>query len=222
MVRVASVVVGGERVEIEIVIYEGFDELDAIAPFEVLRNASQAGARFSTRLVTHDGRLEIKAAHGLRLRAEGTLAQDGIPDLLIVPGGGWNNGAAEGARAEVERGEIPRAIARLHEAGSAISSVCTGAMLLAAAGIIKGRPATTHHSALEDLRSYGATITDARVVDDGDLITAGGVTAGLDLTLWLVERFADETVAQKMSEQMEYRRQGSVWRRQIEHVAAIR
>ena len=132
----------------------------------------------------------------------------------MVPGGGWNDHRAEGARAEAERGEIPAYLAELHQAGTTIAAVCTGAMLLAAAGLLRGRPAITHHSAIEDLRRAGAEIVQERVVDDGQVITAGGVTSGLDLALWLVERFASKDVADEVARRMEHQRVGNVWRKQ--------
>ena len=85
-------------------------------------------------------------------------------------------------------------------------------MLLAAAGILKGRPATTHHGAIKDLEASGANVVDARVVDDGNIVTAGGVTSGLDLGLWLVERFYGSQLAHKIEAQLEYERRGTVWK----------
>ena len=196
----------------QIVLFDGFDELDAVAPYEVLRNAAAAGADLHVELATQHDVAEVTAAHGLRVRSQARLAKSGL-DLLIVPGGGWNNRAATGARAEAERGELPAAIARLHHGGATVAAVCTGAMLLAAAGVTAGRPATTHHAALEDLRTTGAVVTPARVVDDGDLITAGGVTSGLDLALWVVERWFGAAVALAVEREMEYERRGVVWRR---------
>ncbi len=166
--------------KVEIVLFEGFDELDAIVPFEVLRNAALIdGADIEVKLVTLDGAEEVTAAHGLRVRPDGRLGER--PDVLIVPGGGWNNHAPQGAWAEFQRGELPAAIARLHQAGATVAAVCTGGMLVAAGGLTKGRPAVTHHLALEELRDTGAEVVEARIVDDGDLVTAGGVTSGLDL-----------------------------------------
>ncbi len=198
---------------IQIVLFDGFDELDAVAPFEVLQNAAAVGAGVRVELVTLDGTREITAAHGLQVHVEGRLGQGSRPDILIVPGGGWNNHAPQGARAEVERGALPAAIARLHNEGTIIASVCTGGMLVAAAGLSVDRPATTHSSAVEELRASGAKIVNARVVDDGDLISAGGVTSGLDLALWLVERYFGAALALKIERQIEYERRGTVWHR---------
>jgi transcriptional regulator GlxA family with amidase domain len=198
---------------IDVLIYPGFDELDAVAPFEVLHNAKLRGAPFDLRLVAAPSTGEIVAAHGLRLSCDAKLGSGPRPDLIVVPGGGWIDGSAAGARAEVNRGEIPTLLADLHRAGVTIAAVCTGAMLLSAAGILRGRAAVTHHGAIADLEAAGANVVRARVVDDGNVITAGGVTSGLDLALWLVERFAGPAIALAVEQQMEYERRGVVWRR---------
>lgn len=197
----------------QILIFDGFDELDAIAPYEVLRNAAQVKVDAVVELVTADAVKEITAAHGLQLRPSSQLDLKRRPNVLVVPGGGWIDRSAKGARAEAERGVIPKMIKSLAEAGTICTSVCTGAMLLAAAGILKGRPATTNHGAIKDLGDSGARVVNARVVDDGNVITAAGVTSGLDLGLWLVERFYGPKIAQELEVQMECERRGTVWRR---------
>jgi len=200
-------------VKVQIIIFDGFDELDAIAPFEVWQTAMAIGAGVQAELVTLDRSTEVIAAHGLRVQPHAQLGIEQKLDILIVPGGGWGNRAPQGAWAEAQRGEIPTAISRLHQSGTTIASVCTGAMLVAEAGLLKGRPAITHHVAIEELRAIGAEIVNARVVDDGDLVTAGGVTSGLDLTLWLIERYLSPQIAHEVEKQMEYERRGTVWRR---------
>jgi transcriptional regulator GlxA family with amidase domain len=123
--------------------------------------------------------------------------------MLLVPGGGWFAGA--GVRDEIERGVLPAAVVAAHERGAIVGSVCTGAMLLAAAGLVQGRRATTHRAAIEDLRGYGAQIVEgARFVDDGDLVTAGGVTSGLDLGLHVVEKVAGASMAERVATDIEY------------------
>jgi transcriptional regulator GlxA family with amidase domain len=202
-------------VKVQIIIFDGFDELDAIAPFEVFQSAMAIGADVQAELVTLDSSMEVVAAHGLRVRADAKLEIDQELDILIVPGGGWGNRATKGAWAEAQRGEIPAAISRLHQSGTTIASVCTGAMLVAEAGLLKGRPAITHHVAIEELKAVGAEIINARVVDDGDIVTAGGVTSGLDLTLWLIERYLSPQIAHQVEKEMEYERRGTVWRRSV-------
>jgi transcriptional regulator GlxA family with amidase domain len=195
---------------IEILLYDGFDELDALGPYEVLRNAAVGGADVDTELVGANGAGEVVASHGARLVVERGLS--GRADVVIVPGGGWNDRAARGARAEAERGDLPRALRAERERGAALASVCTGGMLLAAAGLTDGRPATTHHGALDELRASGAQVVPERVVDDGDLVTSGGVTSGLDMALWLVEREFGAPLADGIAREMEHERRRGVWR----------
>ena len=197
---------------VAVVVFEGFDELDAIGPLEVLRNAAAMGATdLSVELVALDGAAEVTGSHGLRVRTDGRLDPDGA-DLLVIPGGGWNDRGAHGAWAEADRGDLPAAIAAAARGGAVVATVCTGAMLAATAGLIRGRPAITHHGAIEDLRASGARVVEARVVDDGDLVTAGGVTSGIDLALWLVERHFGAELAEAVAGEIEHPRHGEVWR----------
>ena len=197
------------ELSIEILVFDGVDELDALAPYRVLRGAIGAGADFAVRLVTLTAVDEVTASCGLRFRPDGVL---GEPDILVVPGGGWAARAEIGAWGEAQRGVIPAAIAMQAKRGKTIATVCTGAMLAAYGGLTADRNAITHHAAIEGLRASGANVVEARVVDDGDLISAGGVTSGLDLALWLVERFASPEIAAKVATNLEYERRGSVWR----------
>ena len=188
--------------QIDIVLFDGFDEMDAVGPFEVFRNAG-----FDARLVADAD--EITGSHGMTVRPDGPLGAS--PDAILVPGGGWNDRGEQGARAEAERGELPRRLAALHGSGVRMLGVCTGVMLLAQAGLLEGRPAVTHHGALGDLGASGATVhDDARVVDDGDVITAGGVTSGIDLALHVVERERGRAVADAVAREMEHRRDDRV------------
>lgn len=189
---------------IQVLLYDGFDELDAIGPYEILH-----GAGLPTEYATIDGAERIIASHGTVIVPHATLAEK--PDLLLVPGGGWRTRNETGTWGEYVRGVIPEAIAQRHTAGSTVASVCTGAMLLAKAGILDGRPAITHWAALEDLRNDGADVReDARVVDDGDVLTAGGVTSGLDLALHLLERYKGAESAQFAARLLEHEPVGKV------------
>ena len=189
----------------DIVVFDGVDELDAIGPFEVLRMAEQAGAPFEVRLVTHEPRTEVVGAHGLRFDVGGVL--DAGADVVLVGGGGWLTRSPAGAWAEAERGKLPRALAEAAEGASVMASVCTGSMLLARAGLIGGRRATTHHGASAELEATGAVVVGDRVVDDGSVVTAAGVTSGIDLALWIVERFASRDMADKLAAAIEYQRE---------------
>jgi transcriptional regulator GlxA family with amidase domain len=192
---------------IEIPIFDGFDEVDAVAPFEVLSNAAFAVADLEVELVGAHGPGEVVAAHGMRLVCAEALSDRA--DLVLVPGGGWVRGG--GVRDEYADGRLAARLGELHAGGAAMASVCTGALLLAQAQITKGRPATTHRAALDDLRGIGAEVDgEARVVDDGDLLTCGGVTSGLDLALHLVAREWGAELAASIATLMEHERRGPV------------
>jgi transcriptional regulator GlxA family with amidase domain len=184
--------------KIEILLFDGFDDLDAFGPFEVL-----TGSGLETRLVTVVPQDVVVSNGGARVMPHGVL---GDPDLVLVPGGGWNDRGERGSYAEARKGVIGEALVRRHAAGGRIGSICTGAMLLAEAGLLTNRPAITHHSAIEDLKGFGANVIEtARVVDDGDIITAAGVTSGLDLALHLVARELGIEAAQAAADEIEHR-----------------
>jgi putative intracellular protease/amidase len=186
----------------EIVVFDGFDDLDAIAPLEIL-----TAAGFPTRVVRPAGHAAtVHSAHGLAMQVDAELA---TPALVVVPGGGWLD-AAPGVRDQCE-GPLPAKLAALHDAGTAVASVCTGAMLLARAGLLTGRPAVTNRNALDDLEAAGADVRrDARVVDDGSVVTAGGPAAGMDLAIRLVARFAGDDAGRQAAERLEHEPVGPV------------
>ncbi|TKX36916.1 MULTISPECIES: DJ-1/PfpI family protein [Halorubrum] len=227
---------------VDILVYDGFDELDGIGPYEVFDYALGYAAEEDdgttgddgaigddgttgddgasgddggrVRYVSLDERETVTASHGTRVGVDGTLPGPGgedAPDLLVVPGGGWNARNQEAsAWAEAQKGDVPRALAAHHAADTRIASVCTGSMLLAEAGVTDGRRAVTHASAVEELRESGAEVVDARVVDDGDVLSAGGVTSGIDLALYVVEREFGESVADRAATVIEYERRYEV------------
>jgi len=184
------------------VVFDGFDELDAVGPWEVLRAAQVAGAPIETRWVGAEPCETVRSGHGLSIAVDGVVSEDA--DWIIVPGGAWTNSEIPGCGHEIRRGDLPRRLAQLRAAGLGMAAICTGTMLLAAAGITRGRRAITHHVAIEALAASGAEVVLSRVVDDGDLITAGGVTSGLDLALHLVARFAGEDAATAGRVRIEY------------------
>ena len=195
--------------DLAILLFDGVEELDFVGPFEVLATAAGFETDLSVSLRTLDDVERVSASHGLRVEPDGTL-DEVDPDLVVVPGGGWNDRAGAGAWAEAERGTIPDALARLHDGGTTVAGVCTGGMLISRAGLTEGRPAITHAGAVDDLRETDARVVDARVVDDGDVVTAGGVTAGLDLALHLVEREFGEGVADSVAATLVHDRRGPV------------
>ncbi|MFD3438866.1 DJ-1/PfpI family protein [Streptomyces sp. NPDC058685] len=201
----------GRALRVHVVMYDGVEELDFAAPWEVF-----SAARFFTdreidvRYVTASGPGAVQAAYGTKVRVEHGWSPR-TADVLVVPGGGYARREAPGVRAEIARGTLPRALAAAVRPGLTVSGVCTGTMLLSAAGLTKGRPCTTHHRARPDLETQGGLLKNARVVDDGDLVTAGGITSGLDLALWLVRRELGADVATGVEAMLEYEARGTVW-----------
>lgn len=189
---------------IELPLFDGFDEIDAFGPFEVL-----AGAGLDVELVGIDRPGIVVSQRGVRLELRSVL---GRPDAVVVPGGGWMNRAPEGSWAQARRRTLPDKLAAMAPSVRFLASVCTGSMLLAAAGVLAGRCATTNRGALEELRGYDVEVIEERVVDDGSIITAAGLTAGIDLGLWIVEREQGTAAADQRAHAIEYVRQGRVWR----------
>ncbi|CQH44838.1 PfpI family protease [Halobacterium hubeiense] len=188
--------------DVAILLYEGFDELDAVAPYEVFRTAAAFGADVDANLKTLVPSERVTASHGLRVEPDDVLI--GTPDLVLVPGGGWNDRSENGTWAEVQDGTLPERLATLHDGGATVATVCTGALLAAEGDLLEGRPATTHESAKDDLREYGVDVRDDRYVDDGTVLTAAGVTAGIDLALHLLERECSPGVAEQVADEIEY------------------
>jgi len=190
-------------VDIQIVVFDGFDEIDAIAPFEVLTSAG-----FAVSLVTLDRPAQVVSMHGLRLDITATLDR---PDAVVVPGGGWLNRAPEGTWTQVQRGALPAALAELAPQVQWMASVCTGSMLLAHAGLLTERYATTNANAHDELRPHIREVVPERVVDDGDRITAAGLTAGIDLALHLIQREKGTAARDALARSIEYTPQGRTW-----------
>ncbi len=202
---------------IDILVYDGNDELDVVGPFEVFRLAGES-VKLKSRLVTLWPQSRVKGSHGLRFKPDAYLLEEGQgakkmarrknwPDAILVPGGGWNDkGAKAGVRIQAELGDIPTFLRIARRSVPTLAGVCTGVMLLAEAGVIGKRPATTHATALADLAAAGAKVSQDRVVDDGDLVTCGGVTSGIDLALWLVEREFGQALADDIATTLEYQR----------------
>ncbi len=184
----------------EVLIYDHFEELDALGPYSALHRAG-----FDVALVAAEPAERIVAARGTVVVPQRALSER--VELLVVPGGPWTQRRPRGTWNEVQRGVLAPIIAARHAAGATVASVCTGAFLLAAAGLLDGRPATTHHDDLDDLEGRaGQVIRDARVVDDGDIVTAAGVTAGIDMALWLTEKHVGPDMADEVAAELEYRR----------------
>jgi transcriptional regulator GlxA family with amidase domain len=179
--------------DIAILLYDRFTALDAIGPYEVLSRMPGARARF---VAVEAGPLTSDNGM-LSLVAEAALADVVEPDIVLVPGGPGEVGARAG-------GEALEWLVRAHATSTWTASVCTGSLILAAAGLLEGRRASTHWLAFEELERLGAVPVRERVVFDGDIVTAAGVSAGIDMALSLAARIAGPEVAQAIQLGIEY------------------
>ncbi|MFI8962412.1 DJ-1/PfpI family protein [Streptomyces sp. NPDC053493] len=196
---------------VHVVLFDGVEELDFAAPYEVFSASGFFTTRpVEVRYVSATGARSVTAAYGTNVRGVRPWAPDEA-DLLVVPGGGYARRDSPGVWAEIDRGALPRALAAAPRPGLTVAALCTGVMLLSAAGLTRGRPCTTHHKAKPDLERQGGLVKSARVVDDGDLVTAGGVTSGLELALWLVRRELGPQTATDLEAMLEYEARGTVW-----------
>lgn len=190
---------------IDIIVYDGLDELDAVGPLEVLRGAAAAGADLDVRLAGRTDLTPVVGTFGLTFTPD-VVFTPGEADVVVVPGGGWAGRTEHGAWGEVQRGGWLPLLAQAADSGALMASVCTGAMLLAHSDVIGTRTATTHHVAHDDLAAAGATVVTERVVDTGRVITGGGVTSGIDVALHLVERLVGPEAAEAAARRLEYPR----------------
>jgi len=190
-----------EPKHIGIVLFDDMEELDAIGPWEVLAFWTQMypDDGYAVCTLSADGGL-TKCAKGLVVGADHSFADAPPLDVLIYPGGqGTRPQLRDEARLDWVRGQ--RAAVPL------MTSVCSGSLVYAAAGLLAGRPATTHWGALDELAALDPTIIvrpDDRFVDDGDIVTASGVSAGIDMALHLVVRLAGADRAREVKRGIQY------------------
>ncbi|HMS90016.1 MAG TPA: DJ-1/PfpI family protein [Acidimicrobiales bacterium] len=180
--------------QIAIGLYPGFTALDAIGPYQVLTNVPGVEvvlcAESTGRLSDDNGLLHLDIEH--------TFAEVTAPDVTLVPGGFVTRRLAR------DRDPIVDWVAATHATTTVTTSVCTGALLLGAAGILDGLDATTHWFAYDELAKYGANPTEQRVVRQGKVWTAAGVSAGIDLALALTAELWGPEIAQAVQLGIEY------------------
>jgi transcriptional regulator GlxA family with amidase domain len=179
--------------EIAIPLFDRFTALDAVGPYEVLSRIPGARVRF----VAAEPGPKRTETRMLTLTAEASLAEVSEPEVVVVPGG-------LGTRDLMSDEQVLGWIRRAHASSQWTTSVCTGSLLLAAAGILDGLKATTHWLELETLASYGVQPVQRRVVEQGKVITAAGVSSGIDMALTLAERIAGPDIGQAIQLGIEY------------------
>jgi transcriptional regulator GlxA family with amidase domain len=178
--------------EIAIPLYDRFTALDAVGPYEVLWRVPGARVRF---VGVEAG--PYRTDRGLEMIADAALDDVPSPDMIVVPGGTGTLAALEDAR-------LVDWIRGAHATSTWTASVCTGALLLGAAGVLDGLRATTHWAYMDRLAGYGAQATSERVVEQGRIITSAGVSSGIDMALVLAARLAGDDVAQAIQLRIEY------------------
>jgi transcriptional regulator GlxA family with amidase domain len=185
--------------KVGILVFEEAEELDFVGPWEVFATARMLAGDVD--VVTIAERLEpIRAAKGLRILPDTTLENAGSLDVLLVPGG-------RGAR--LRESENLRMLGYVRDVAARckwVTSVCTGAMVLHAAGLLEGKRATTHWAHCDQLEARGdvTVLRNVRYVRDGNVVTSAGVSAGIDMSLWLVGQVLGRETARNVQRTMEY------------------
>lgn len=190
---------------IGILIFDDAEELDFVGPWEVFTMinevASRDGAPKPHRVIlVAEREAPVRCAKGMRVLPDVTAANCPPLDVLLIPGG-------QGTRREVKNEALLAWIARTAAGCTWITSVCTGALLLTAAGAAKGKRVTTHWGFVEALRARGEAaevLTHIRYVRDGNVVTAAGVSAGIDMALWLTGQMHSPALARMVQRAMEY------------------
>jgi putative intracellular protease/amidase len=179
--------------QIAILLYNRFTVLDAIGPYQVLSGLPGAETVF---VAERPGPIRDEVG-SLVLSAKAGLADIPRPDIVVVPGG-------PGQDDQMQDGPLHEWLRTADQASTWTTSVCTGSLILAGAGLLAGRRATSHWMALDQLAELGATPVSDRVVSDGKYVTAAGVSAGIDMALTLAGRVAGDDVAQAIQLMIEY------------------
>jgi len=178
--------------QIAILLFDRLAAQDAVGPYEVFRCVPGWEVSFVGK-----ERGEVRSEGGLGLSVDRTLAEVGEPELILVPGG-------RGSDDLLEDEAVLSWLRAVDEKTRWTTSVCTGALVLGAAGLLEGKRATSNWLALEDLRKYGADPVGGRFVEDGKIVTAAGVTAGIDMALHLVVRLGGEEQARRVRSMLQY------------------
>ncbi|WNM31595.1 DJ-1/PfpI family protein [Streptomyces sp. Li-HN-5-11] len=179
--------------QIAVVLYDRFTALDAVGPYEVLSRIPGAETVF---VAEHTGPVRTDTG-ALGMVADRSLTEVTRPDVLVVPGG-------PGQSDLMEHEPLLNWLRAVDATSTWTASVCTGSLLLAAAGLLEGRRATSHWLALDQLTAYGARPTGERVVVDGKYVTGAGVSAGIDMGLTLLGRIGGDDLAQTIQLTTEY------------------
>lgn len=205
---------------VQIVLFDGFDLLDALAPYEVFAAAGMySGDAVTVELVSAEGKRFVPSGlNGPSLEAQAVLDPN-RPGIILVPGAsgkpaGNSEDAIPAILKQASETDLPKQMKRaLHNEDVTVATVCGGSLLLAMKGLLKDRYAVTNQIGMTALGALGAIPVEARVVEDGPrLVSGGGVTSGLDVSLYLVERELGPQIANAVEKLFEYEARGTVWK----------
>jgi transcriptional regulator GlxA family with amidase domain len=186
---------------VALLLFPDVEVLDFAGPFEVFSVAGEVRQPAPFRVITvADGAAPVAAVGGLNVAAHADLATAPQADVLIIPGG-------KGSRRAMRDPRILDWVARQAAGAEVVASVCTGALILGKLGLLDGLQATTHAGAIGELRAISDKIDvrpTARFIDNGKYLTSGGITAGIDMSLYLVKRLTDQALVDLVIAEMEY------------------
>ncbi|MDD3223667.1 MAG: DJ-1/PfpI family protein [Clostridium sp.] len=184
-------------INIGILIFQKIEELDFVGPFEVLSYANKIKPESTNVWLVSDAEQIIQGYNGLRFCADYTIDNCPHLDVLVVPGG-------QGRKSAMKNIRILNFIKNRYIELKYLSSVCTGSLIIGSTGLLKGKKATTYHTAFDELSEMGVIVQKSKVVQDGKIITGAGVSSGIDVGLYLLSKLFDESAAQQVSNKIEY------------------
>jgi transcriptional regulator GlxA family with amidase domain len=183
---------------VAIVLFDEVEELDFAGPWEVFSYFRKQNPELCEVYTASEAGAPIRCAKGLRVIPDHSFATAPAADVVVVPGG-------QGRRREVDNPRMIEFLRAVFERAELMTSVCTGAFLLERAGLLNGKRATTYWGALDEFRALGTvTVTPQRYVDDGKVITASGVSAGIDMSLYVIGKLWSPELARKVQKGIEY------------------
>ena len=184
-----------EQIDVAMLAFDGITALDLVGPYEALSRVPNLSITICAETIS-----PVRTGAGsLGFVVDTAISNIGTTDVLVIPGGG-----AAGVGALVTNQNVLSWIREIARTARWTTSVCTGSLVLGAAGLLKGRDATTHWTAKDLLARFGANYVDERVVESDQILTSAGVTAGIELGLHLVEKIADRNLAEAVELSLQY------------------